>query len=118
MFTRKIPFIIPLKREATSTTTFTAKTAPWHPKDVVTVDAVSVSVDAHNDKTVHVGISRAGLAIYLETLILDVNEAFYCTKAPIVIPSGYRVIVKCVSPTKGCNYSINVFGHIEICSEE
>ena len=118
MFVKNTPFIIPLRRQAISTTTFTAKTAPWRKGDIIVIDTVSVMIDAHKPKTVHVGVTRDGKVLYLESLILNVNGAYFCTKAPIIIPSGYRVIAKCVSPTAGVVYDINVFGHIEeYCKE-
>lgn len=113
MIVRKDPFIIPMRREATSTSTFTAKTAPWRRGDVVVIDTVAVSIDAHKPKTVHVGVTRDERALYFESLLLSLNGSHFCTKSPIVIPSGYRVIVRCVSPTAGIIYDINVFGHIE-----
>jgi len=113
MYIRKEPFIIPLIRQATSTTSFTTKTQPWKSGDVVVIDTVSVAIDAHKPKTVHVGIIRDEFPMYLESLYLSANGQFFCTKSPIVIPSGYRVIIKCVSPTAGITYTMNIFGHIE-----
>ena len=113
MIVRKIPFIVPMRRQATSTTTFTAKTAPWKTGDVIVIDAVSVMIDAHKPKTVHVGVTRDSNALYLESLSLSVDGSYFCTKAPIYIPSGYRLVVKCVSPTASVIYDIVVFGHIE-----
>lgn len=118
MFNRKYPFIIPLKREATSTTTFTAKTQSWRKGDVVRIDAVAVTVDAHNPKTVHVGVTRDEHVIYFETLVLTNANTFYVTGPSILVPSGYKVIVKCVSPTAGVLYTINVFGCLIVCVKE
>ena len=118
MVVRKVPFIFPMRREATSASTFTAKTAPWRKGDVVVIDAVSVMIDEHKPKTVHVGVTRDGTALYLESLVISANGSYFCTKAPIVIPSGYRVVVKCVSPTAGVVYDIVVFGHIEEYCQE
>jgi len=118
MFVKNVPFIIPMKRQATSANTFTAKTVPWRTDDVVIIDSIAVSVDAHQPKTVHIGVIRDENVIYLETLVLNVNGNFFCTYAPIRIPSGYRVVVRCVTPTTGVYYTINVFGHLEVeCKE-
>lgn len=113
MIVRKIPFILPMRRQATSTSTFTAKTTPWRSGDIIVIDAVSVMIDAHKPKVVHVGVTRNSQALYLESLALSINGSYFCTKAPIVIPSGYRLVVKCLSPTVGITYDIVVFGHIE-----
>lgn len=113
MFIKKSPFVFPLIRQATGSTSFTTKTRPWKGGDVVVIDAVAVSISAHKTKYVHVGIIRDEFPMYLETLAISENEQFFCTKAPIVIPSGYRVIIKCVSPTAGVTYTMNIFGHLE-----
>lgn len=115
---KKIPFIIPQARQATSTDAFTAKTKPWNPKDVVVIDQVAVCNNDNNNTLAHVGVIRDEFAIYYETLVLAKKEYFYCTKSPVVMPSGYRVIIKFDEHASGDSYYFNIMGHLEVCMKE
>ena len=113
MIVKKIPFIIPQSRKAMSTASFTAKTKLWYPKDVVVIDQVSVCNKDGNSVLAHVGVMRDEFVIYYETLSLGKKTQFYCTKSPVVIPAGYRVIIKFEGHASGDMYFFNIMGHIE-----
>jgi len=118
MFIKKIPFILPQSRQAESTSPFTAKTQSWHPGDVVVIDQVAVSNNDGNSVLAHVGVIRDEFAIYYETLSLGKKTQFYCTKSPVVVPSGYRVIIKFEGHAAGDMYYFNIMGHLEILCKE
>lgn len=111
--TKKIPFILTLRKEAISTSTFTTKTTPWKSGDVIVISQIAVCNNDTDSKIAHVGIIRGDLAIYYETLVLTKAAYFYPTSNPIVIPSDYRIIIKFVTPADGDQYYINVIGYIE-----
>lgn len=119
MYYREIPFILPLKRQATSTSTFTAKTEPWKAGDTIIIDAVSVSDDTSNNKDVHIGVTRGEFTLYLESFRCASHGRFYSTKNQILIPSDYRIVIKFETPGASDIFYVNVFGRIrEYCNKD
>lgn len=115
---KKEPFIITLRKEATSSTTFTTKTTPWNAGDVVVIEQIAVCNNDSDSKVAHVGVLRGDVAIYYETLALTSKTYFYPTSNPITIPSDYRIVIKIVSPTDGDHYYVNIIGYIETFGDE
>lgn len=116
MYSKETPFILSLKRQATSSSTFTAKTEPWKPGDTVIIDAVSVSDDTSNNKDVHIGVHHGGHTIYLESFRCASNGRFYSTKNQILIPSDYQIVVKFETPGSSDVFYVNIFGRMRECS--
>lgn len=114
---KKVPIVISGVKEATSASTFTAKTLPCKPGDVLCVDMVSVCDNDSDTKIVHVGVVRNELALYFETIALTTKTYFYNTKPKIYIPSGYRFILKFVTPTSGDKYYYTIYAHLEVETE-
>jgi hypothetical protein len=115
MYRKEIPFIIPLKRQATSTNDFTAKTEPWRAGDTIIIDGVSVCNESSNNKDASIGVTRGDFTVYLETLELDFKTFFYSTKNQIMIPSEYRVVIKFINPASSDIFYVNIFGRIIPC---
>lgn len=117
MFNRVSPFIIPIRRTATSTDSFTIKTQAWRRGDVVEIHHISVCNESNGSVVCHIGIIRDSFPIYFKTVVLTTATYFYKTILDLFIPSGYKVIVKIITPTSGDKFVVNVAGVIH-CTDK
>lgn len=111
MYPRKAAFILPFQRSATSTATFTLKTRPWENIDHIVIEAISAHNPDNNNVWAHIGVSRGGTIIYIESLDMADNDAYYVTKNPFTIPEGYRIIVRFSGHASGDKFYVNIFGY-------
>lgn len=102
-----------MSRKANSADTFTMKTEPLARGDHIVIHHISVCNNTSDTKVAHVGFIRDEFAIYVKTLALTSKTYFYKVKLDVDIPSGYRIIVKAITPTSGDMYYVSVFGYIE-----
>lgn len=99
-------------RKATSATTFTIKLPKIDHGDKLTIDAVSVMIDAHKTKYVDVGFIQGSTVHLMETLAISQNNQAFSTKNRVSVPTSFRPFIRIVSPTSGVIYTINIFGSI------
>lgn len=72
----------------------TLKTRRGEPGQLHYVQLVAVRVTATDTVLVDIGIERAGLQFWLETLSMANKARVYCYYHPVHIPSDYQVVVK------------------------
>jgi len=118
MNTCNLPLITSLKREATSTDTFTAKTQRLNPGDVIELCGVGARNANSANKVVDMGVIRGSKVFYMHSVTLTTAGIWYFTKFNIKIPSDYQIIFRVVTPTAGDAFTFNIFGFIESSSNE
>jgi hypothetical protein len=118
MYAKKDPIVLTFKREATSSADFTLKTKPWENCDYIVILAVSARNEDANNTWVHVAAARGGVTIYIESLDLKEDTAFYVTHKPMYLPEGYRIICRFQAHNEGDKYTVNIFGYTVTYCEE
>jgi hypothetical protein len=111
MNSENTPFVYNMRRQAIAATTFTAKTIPLNPNDILVVDTVSASNETSNSKVVDVGFIRGSTVLFIRTLTLTTAGLYYFVHPNVYVPSGYQLYVRFVTPTEGDIYQVNFFGH-------
>ncbi len=90
----------------------TLKSKPGAPGQLLCVQLVA----ARNAETAaciaHIGVERAGLQLWLETLVLTTQARTYNFYHPIWIPSDYSVVVKFAAGGSGKLCSAVVMGYL------
>lgn len=110
---RKSPIVTELSGLTDSSGDLTLKTRPGEPGRLLCVELVAAR-NATTDTTciAHVGIERAGLQLWLETIALPTHGRTYTYYHPIWIPSDYSVVVKFVLGGNGNLCSALVLGYL------
>jgi len=72
----------------------TLKTRRGEPGQILNLQLVAVRVTATSSVLAAIGIQRAGLQIWLETLVLTTASYVYNYHQPVLIPSEYQLVVK------------------------
>lgn len=103
-------FVLQLRRTATAATTFVISTRAFEPGLTLHIDAIGVTNLDSAGKLVDVGVRRAGVDFYFETLTITTATYYYSTTRPFTIPSDYKIIVRALSPASGDRYIVNIFG--------
>jgi len=107
------PLIVSLKREATSTDTFTAKTQRLRPRDVIELCGIGACNANSANKVVDMGVMRGNKAFYMRSVTLTTAGIWYFTRFHIKIPSDYQILFRIVTPTAGDAFTFNIFGFFE-----
>lgn len=114
---RSDSFVTQLKRTATSTSTFVASTLLPDTSYNVTIRKVSVANLTSAGTVVVLGVRVGSSDIYLKTVPLTTADTYYLSVLNIVVPSDYRFICKCITPTSGDKYIITLYGTREFAVE-
>jgi hypothetical protein len=109
----KRPLVTELSGLTDSSGDLTLKTKPGEPGQLLCIQLVAVR-NATTDTTplAHIGIERAGLQLWLETLALATHARTYNYYHPVWIPSDYSVVVKFASGGSGILCSALVLGYL------
>jgi len=113
MVTCNIPLIIPVKREATSTDTFTAKTQRLNPGETIELCGIGACNANSSSKVVDMGVIRGNKVFYMKSVTLTTAGIWYFTRFQVKIPSDYQIVFRIVTPTAGDAFTFNIFGYIE-----
>jgi hypothetical protein len=110
---RKRPVVTELSGLSDASGDLTLKTKPGEPGQLLCVELVAVR-NATTDTTclAHIGIERAGLQLWLETLVLTTHARTYNYYHTIWIPSDYSVVVKFATAGSGILCSALVLGYL------
>jgi len=114
---RKKPILLPLSGVSDASGDLTLKTKPMGAGGLLCVQLISVRNDDTASCLAHIGVERAGLVSYLETIVMTTAGYTYPYYHPIWVPSDYRVVVKFASAgnKKAC-YAV-VFGYLDPSGE-
>ena len=88
------PTVYSLSGTCDASGNLTLKTRRGEPGQLHCLQLVAVRVIATDTVLVDVGIERAGLQIWLETLSAGTKNRIYTYYHPVLIPSDYQVVVK------------------------
>jgi len=102
---KKKPIVLPLSGTSDTSGDLTLKTRPMEPGKLLCVQLVAAENDSTDNCRADIGLERAGLQVWLETLILTSSPRIYPYYHPVWVPSDYRVVVKFSSAgsKKVCN---------------
>lgn len=108
-------FITQLRRTAKTNDTFVASTVLADAKFYVHIRKVAAMNQDTDGKLVLLGVRVGTTDLYLKTVTLTTKTHYYLTELNIYVPSYYRFICKCLTPTANDRYYINVYGtrHVE-----
>jgi hypothetical protein len=91
---RKKPIVLPLAGTSNTDGDLTLKTRPMEPGKLLCVQLVSVLNDDTANCLAHIGFERAGLQVWVETILMSTATRTYNYYHPVWVPSDYRVVVK------------------------
>ncbi|MDP2323458.1 MAG: hypothetical protein Q8N51_05455 [Gammaproteobacteria bacterium] len=109
---RKSPIVTELSGLSNSSGDLTLKTRPGEPGQLLCIELVAARNTTTDATLVHVGVERAGLQLWLETLVLTTHGRTYNYYHPLWIPSDYSVGVKFASAGSGTVCSAVVMGYL------
>jgi len=109
---KKAPYIAELSGLSNSSGDLTLKTRPGETGQLLCIELVAARNDTTDATLAHVGIERAGLQLWLETLVLTTHARTYNYSTSIWIPSDYSVVVKFASAGSGTLCSVVILGYL------
>lgn len=115
---RKSSIVTELSGLSDSSGNLTLKTKPGSPGRLLCIELVAARNTTTDATLAHVGIERAGLQLWLETLVLTTHERTYNYYHPIWIPSDYSVVIKFASAGSGTICSAVVMGYLNLTPGE
>lgn len=119
MFQERIPYVDGLQRQATAASTFTARFPKIDSYDYLLVRSISVCNNTNSGIRVDVGISTGENAFHVQTIVMTSDTYFYKLSGTLVVPRGYSIVLRFVSPNDGDMFYANVTGElVSICEDK
>jgi len=112
MFQERTPYVDVIQRQATAAATFTARFPKIDSYDYLLVRSLSVCNNTNSGIRVDVGISSGESAYYVQTIVMTSDTYFYKLSGTFVVPKGYSIVLRFVSPNDGDMFYANVTGEL------
>lgn len=96
------PTVASLSGTSDASGNLTLKTRRGEPGQLHYLQLVAVRVTATSSVLAQIGIERAGLQLWLETLVMTTATYVYNYHRPVIVPSDYQVVVKFSSAGNKC----------------